>query len=232
MDLLQTIIDTLGSFFDTKLTIAQFAEASYETFIMVFVALLLGSLLGIPLGICLVTTRPSGLLANRHIYQIVNPLINIIRSLPFIILLVAIIPFTRLIVGTSFGIAAATVPLTIYIAPYIARLVENSLLDVDSGIIEAAQSMGATPMQIIWHFMLPEAFSSLILTLTTATIGLIGASAMAGAVGAGGIGDLAISYGYQRFDTTAVMVTVIILIITVQIVQSVGNYLARKARHE
>ncbi|WP_294962532.1 methionine ABC transporter permease [uncultured Gilliamella sp.] len=232
MEIFNNIINYLASSFSTNLTAIQFVEASYQTLIMVFFALIIGSSLGIPLGICLVTTRPSGLLENHKIYRILNPIINMVRSLPFIILLVAILPFTKLIVGASIGLAAAIVPLTIYVAPYIARLVENSLLDVDEGIIEAAESMGATPLQIIWHFMLPEAFSSLILTLTTATIGLINATAMAGAVGAGGIGDLAISYGYQRFDTTAVIVTVIILIITVQFVQSMGNYLARKARHE
>lgn len=232
MGTLNNIINYLSSCFATTLTAEQFIQASYETLIMVFFALVLGSLLGIPLGICLVTTRPSGLLENRKIYRIINPIINLLRSLPFIILLVAILPFTKLIVGSSIGTAAAIVPLTVYVAPYIARLVENSLLEVNSGIIEAAESMGATPLQIIWHFMLPEAFSSLILTLTTATIGLISATAMAGAVGAGGIGDLAISYGYQRFDTTVVIITVVILIITVQLVQSLGNYLARKARHE
>lgn len=232
MEIINTITTYLASYFSTQITALQFAQAYYETLIMVFFALLIGSLLGIPLGICLVTTRPSGLLESPRIYRMVNPIINTVRSLPFIILLVAIIPFTKLLVGSSIGLAAAIVPLTIYVAPYIARLVENSLLDVDSGIIEAAESMGATPLQIIWHFMLLEAFSSLILTLTTATIGLINATAMAGAIGAGGIGDLAISYGYQRFDTTAVIITVIILIITVQFVQSLGNYLARKARHE
>ncbi|MCX8726726.1 ABC transporter permease [Gilliamella sp. B2969] len=232
METLNNIINYLSSCFATTLTAEQFIQASYETLIMVFFALVLGSLLGIPLGICLVTTRPSGLLESRKIYRIINPIINLLRSLPFIILLVAILPFTKLIVGSSIGTAAAIVPLTVYVAPYIARLVENSLLEVNSGIIEAAESMGATPLQIIWHFMLPEAFSSLILTLTTATIGLISATAMAGAVGAGGIGDLAISYGYQRFDTTVVIITVVILIITVQLVQSLGNYLARKARHE
>lgn len=137
-----------------------------------------------------------------------------------------------MIVGSSIGTTAAIVPLTCYVAPYISRLVENSLLEVNSGIIEAAQSMGATPVQVIWYFILPEAFSSLILTLTTATIGLIGATAMAGAIGAGGIGDLAVSYGYQRFDTTVTYICVVILVIVIQIVQSLGNYLARKARHE
>ena len=133
-------------------------------------------------------------------------------------------------VGTSIGTSAAIVPLIVYIAPYIARLVENSLIEVDAGIVEAANAMGATPLQIIWHFLLREASSSLILNLTTATIGLIGATAMAGTVGGGGIGDLAISYGYERFDTVVIIVTVVILIVFVQIIQTLGNALALRVR--
>ncbi|WP_145601555.1 methionine ABC transporter permease, partial [Yersinia frederiksenii] len=165
-------------------------------------------------------------------YNILNPVINIIRSLPFIILMVAIIPLTRLIVNTTIGTPGAIVPLIIFIAPYIGRLVENSLLDVNPGILEAAKSMGATPLQAIGYFLLPEALSSLILALTTATIGLIGATAMAGTVGGGGIGDLAITYGYQRFDTFVTVTTAIVLIITVQLIQSLGNLFARKTRRE
>ncbi|WP_449598813.1 methionine ABC transporter permease [Niallia sp. Marseille-Q9988] len=214
----------------TNITLDQFLQAIIDTLYMVGYSLFIGSLIGIPLGILLVVTRSGGVLENKIIYSILNPLINIFRSLPFIILLVAIIPFTRLIVQTSIGTAAAIVPLIIYIAPYIGRLVENSLLEVNPGIIEAAQSMGATPLQIIWYFLLPEAVGSLILSITTATIGLIGATAMAGTVGGGGVGDLAIVYGYQRFDTVVMVVTVIVLIIMVQGIQSLGNFLARKAR--
>lgn len=232
MQFFTNILEYFKTNLSTTVTLDQFLQACYETFFMVFFALILGSLIGISLGVCLVTTRPGGLLENNRIYRIINPIINLVRSLPFIILLVAIVPFTKFIVGSSIGTTAAIVPLTFYVAPYIARLVENSLLEVNSGIIEAAESMGATPIQIIWYFILPEAFSSLILTLTTATIGLIGATAMAGAVGAGGIGDLAISYGYQRFDTTVTYICVIILVIVIQCVQSTGNFLARKARHE
>ncbi|WP_051318130.1 methionine ABC transporter permease [Cohnella thermotolerans] len=199
---------------------------------MVGFSLFFASLIGIPIGILLVVTRPGGILANKWVYGILNPVINVVRSLPFIILLVAIIPFTRLIVHTSVGTSAAIVPLILYIAPYIGRLVENSLLEVNPGILEAAEAMGATPFQVIWYFLLPEAFGSLILTMTTATIGLIGATAMAGTVGGGGIGDLAISYGYQRFDTFVILVTVAILVAFVQGIQSVGNRLARKARRE
>lgn len=232
MQFFTNILEYFKTNLSTTVTLDQFLQACYETFYMVFFALILGSLIGISLGVCLVTTRPGGLLENNRIYRIINPIINLVRSLPFIILLVAIVPFTKFIVGSSIGTTAAIVPLTFYVAPYIARLVENSLLEVNSGIIEVAESMGATPIQIIWYFILPEAFSSLILTLTTATIGLIGATAMAGAVGAGGIGDLAISYGYQRFDTTVTYICVIILVIVIQCVQSTGNFLARKARHE
>ncbi|MGN8646155.1 methionine ABC transporter permease [Gracilibacillus sp. HCP3S3_G5_1] len=218
--------------FETAITLDQFLQAGIDTLYMVGMSLLVGSLIGLPLGIALVVTRPGGIIESKIIYSILNPIINIVRSVPFIILLVAIIPFTRLIIGTSIGTNAAIVPLIIYIAPFIARLVENSLLEVNPGIIEAAESMGATPFQIIRYFLLPEAFGSLILSITTATIGLIGATAMAGTVGGGGVGDLAIVYGYQRFDTFAMISTVIILIIFVQVIQSSGNVLARKARKE
>ena len=216
----------------TTVTLDLFIQSMMETFYMVGFSLLIGSIIGIPLGILLVVTRPGGIIENKIFYKLMNPIVNILRSLPFIILLVAIIPFTRLIVQTSIGTAAAIVPLIIYIAPYIARLVENSILEVDEGIIEAAESMGSTPLQTIWYFLIPEALGSLILSITTATIGLLGATAMAGAVGGGGVGNLAISYGYQRFDSFIMIVTVIVLIIFVQIMQSLGNWLAAKVRRE
>lgn len=215
---------------DTSITLDQFIQAIIDTLYMVGMSLLVGTVIGSILGILIVVTRPGGVIETKWIYAILNPIINIVRSVPFIILLVAIIPFTRIIVGTSIGIGAAIVPLIIFISPFIARLVENSLLEVNPGIIEAAEAMGATPIQIIWYFVLPEAFSSLILSLTTATISLIGATAMAGTIGAGGVGDLAIVYGYQRYDTFAMVSTVIILIIFVQVIQSVGNTLARLIR--
>lgn len=217
---------------ETAITLDQFVQALHDTLVMVSISLVIGSLIGIPLGILLVVTRPGGLIKNRAFYNILNPVINIIRSLPFIILMVAIIPLTRLIMNTTIGTPGAIVPLIIFIAPYIGRLVENSLLDVNPGILEAAKSMGATPLQAIWYFLLPEALSSLILALTTATIGLIGATAMAGTVGGGGIGDLAITYGYQRFDTFVTVTTAIVLIITVQLIQSLGNLFASKIRRE
>lgn len=218
--------------FETAITVEQFVTAMKDTLIMVSVSLFLGSLLGVPLGIIMVITRPGGLVNHRFFYAVINPIINIIRSLPFIILLISIIPFTRFIVHTTIGTTGAIVPLIIFIAPYIARLVESSLLEINPGIIEAARSMGATPLQAIWHFLLPEALASLVLALTTATIGLIGATAMAGTVGGGGIGDLAITYGYQRFDTFATVSTALVLIVVVQGLQSLGNVISRRLRRE
>jgi len=218
--------------FNSTVTIEQFIQSMVDTFYMVGFSLLIGSLLGIPLGILLIIARPGGILENKILFNLINPVINAVRSLPFIILLVAIIPFTRLIVQTSIGTAAAIVPLIIYVTPFIARLVENSILEVNEGIIEAAKSMGATPLQTIIHFLIPEALGSLILSLTTASISLLSATAMAGAVGGGGIGDLAISYGYERFDSFIMLVTVVVLIVLVQLIQSLGNILAKRVRRE
>lgn len=214
----------------STITGAQIIKAIIETLQMVSISLLIGSLCGIPLGVLLVITKVGGIAQNKAIARVLNSITNTIRSLPFIILLVAIVPFTKLIVGTSIGTKAAIVPLIVYIIPYIARLVENSLLEVNQGIIEATQAMGATTYQIIRYFLLPEALGSLILSLTTAAIGLIGATAMAGTIGGGGIGDVAISYGYQRFNTGVIVLTVIILILFVQAIQTFGNQLARKVR--
>lgn len=216
--------------FGSSIESSQLMQALYETLYMVTVSLIIGGLIGIPLGILLVVTRKHGIWPNVVIHQILNPIINILRSIPFIILLIAIVPFTKLVAGTSIGTTAAIVPLTVYVAPYIARLVENSLLEVDDGIIEAAKAMGASPLQIIRHFLLPEALGSLVLAITTAIIGLIGSTAMAGAVGGGGIGDLALVYGYQRFDTLVIIITVVVLVIIVQIIQSLGNFISRIIR--
>ena len=213
-----------------QITLEQLLIGFSDTLYMVFFSLLFSAVIGLPLGILLVITRKGHILENQWVFNLLNPIINILRSIPFIILLVAIIPITRFIVGSAIGTNAAIVPLVFYAGPYIARLVENSLLEVDKGIIEAAQAMGATNWQIISRFLLPEGLSSLILTFTTATIGLVGASAMAGAVGAGGVGDLALTYGYQRFDTMTMIVTVAVLVIIVQLLQSSGNILARKIR--
>ena len=205
-------------------------NAIWETLYMVSVALVFGALLGIVLGVTLVVTRKGHILENKYIYNTLNPIVNIFRSIPFIILLVAIIPFTRLIVGTAIGTTAAIVPLVLHVGPYISRLIENSLLDVDHGIIEAAKAMGASSWQIITKFLIPEALPSLILSIATATIGLIGATAMAGAVGGGGLGDVAITYGYQRFDNMTIFVTVVLLVGLVQIIQTIGYKLEHKLR--
>lgn len=218
--------DTTGS----RVTPSMYVDSFGETLYMVGISLFIGALVGIPLALALVITRPGGLKPNKFVYGLLNVLVNIVRSLPFIILLVAISPFTRVIAGTAIGTTAALVPLTLYIAPFIARLIEQSLLEVAPGITEAADSMGATMWQTIRHFLLPEAKSSIILAITTATVGLISATAMAGTIGGGGVGDLAISYGYQQFDSVAMLTTVIILIIVVQAIQSLGNNLAQRAR--
>jgi D-methionine transport system permease protein len=213
-----------------EITADQLSTAFGDTLYMVAISLIFSGLIGLPLGILLVITRKGHILENKWVFNVLNPIINILRSVPFIILLVALIPFTRMIVGSAIGTNAAIVPLIFYAAPYIARLVENSLLEVDKGIIEAAQAMGATTWQIIYRFLIPEGLSSLILTFTTATIGLVGSTAMAGAVGAGGVGDLALAYGYQRFDTMTMIVTVAALVIIVQLLQSTGNFVSRKIR--
>ncbi len=225
--IVQWLTEVTTPFWKSALTIDQFVTALQETFQMVFFALLFGCIWGFIQGITLVVTRTGGILQNKAIYYAINPIVNALRSLPFIILLIAVIPLTKLLVGTSIGTWAAIVPLTIYVGPYLGRLIETSLLEVNEGIVESAQAMGASPWQIIFKFIIPEARSSLILNLTTGTISLIGATAMAGAVGAGGIGDLAISYGYQRFDTSVVILTVIVLLLLVQFVQSFGDWLAK-----
>ncbi len=199
-----------------------------QTIYMVGLSLLFGLIIAFPLAILLFVTRKGGIKQNLTIYNVVGTIINIIRSVPFIILIVYIMPITKAIVGTRVGSTAALVPLTAYIAPYLARLIETALLDVDGGIIEAAQSMGASTFQTIFKFVLPESKGGIVLGLTTGTVGLLGATAMAGAVGGGGVGDLALTYGYQRFNTPLMTSTVIILIIFVQVIQVVGLKLAKK----
>lgn len=205
-------------------------KAGWETLYMVGFSLIIGSIVGFFIAIVLWLTRKGGLKENPLLYTILNGFINIIRSTPFIILLVCVMPFTKIIVGTRIGTRAAIVPLVIYTAPFLARLLETSLLEVGGGIIEAAQSMGATTFQIIVHFVLPEAFASVILALTTGTIALIGATAMASYIGGGGIGNIALTYGYQTFNFPLMFTTVFILIAFVWIIQSLGNRLSQKRR--
>lgn len=222
----------MSDFLDASVPLSQYTQAFGDTLYMVCVALFIGSVIGIPVGVLLAITRKDGLRENRIVYVVLNTVVNIVRSVPFIILMVAIMPFTRLVVHTSIGTNAAIVPLVVYVIPYIGRLIESAILEVDSGIYEAAESLGAGTIETIRYFILPEAKGSMVLALTTATIGLIGATAMAGTIGGGGIGDLAISYGYQQFDIVVILVTVVILIVIVQLVQSFGNWYARKSRHE
>ena len=198
-----------------------------QTIYMVVVSMLVATLIGVPLGVLLHTTGKGQILENAALNKSVGAVVNAIRSIPFIILMVAIIPLTRLLVGTAIGTTAAMVPLVIAAVPFIGRQVETSLKEVPYGLVEAAESMGATPLQIIWHVLLPESRASIVAQLTTAIIGLVGESAMAGAIGGGGLGDLAIRYGYQRFRPDVMLATVVVLIVLVQLVQFAGNRLAK-----
>ncbi|AWJ92218.1 DL-methionine transporter permease subunit (plasmid) [Azospirillum baldaniorum] len=203
-------------------------KALLDTLYMVAVSGLLGTALGLPLGVLLAVTGRGELLQNLAFNRVAGVLVNMTRSTPFIILVVAIIPFTRLIAGTSIGTAAAIVPLTVAAVPFIARIVEGAVREVDRGLIEAAQSMGATPFQIIRKVLLPEAMPAIALGLTLSVVSLIGYSAMVGAVGGGGLGDLGIRYGYQRFLPEVMLAVVVVLIVLVQIVQSTGDWIARR----
>ncbi len=204
------------------------SKALGETVYMVVVSMIVATIIGVPLGVLLHTTSKGQILESPAVNRVVGAIVNAVRSIPFIILLVAIIPFTRLLVGTAIGTTAAMVPLVIAAIPFIGRQVETSLKEVPFGLVEAAQSMGATPAQIIWKVLLPESMSSIVAQLTTVIISLVGESAMAGAVGGGGLGDPAIRYGYQRFRPEIMLATVIILIVLVQLVQFVGNTLAKR----
>ena len=201
-------------------------KALGETVYMVIVSMIVASLIGIPLGVLLATTAKGQILECLPLCRAIGAVVNALRSIPFIILMVAIIPFTRFIVGTSIGTTAAMVPLVLAPIPFIGRQVETSLREVPAGLVEAALSMGATPLQIVRRVLLPEAMPSIVAQLTTVIIALVGESAMAGAIGGGGLGDLAIRYGYQRFRPDIMIATVIILIVLVQIVQFLGNRLA------
>ncbi len=204
------------------------SKALGETVYMVVVSMVLSTAVGVPLGVLLHTTAKGGILESPVLNKGIGAVVNAIRSIPFIILLVAIIPFTRLLVGTAIGTTAAMVPLVIAAIPFIGRQVETSLKEVPYGLVEAAESMGATPFQIIWKVLLPEAMPSIASQLTTVVISLVGESAMAGAVGGGGLGDLAIRYGYQRFRPEVMLATVILLIVLVQAVQFLGNRLVKR----
>lgn len=200
-----------------------------ETLYMLGVSAAIAAIVGIPLGILLVVTEKGGILSCPALNKPLAFAVNVIRSIPFIILMVAIIPFTRMVAGTSIGTTAAIVPLTIAAIPYTARMVETSIREIPSGLIEAAQSMGATPFQIIWKVFIPEALPAIIETMTVVIVTLIGSSAMAGTIGGGGLGDLAIRYGYQRFQADVMIATIVVLVIIVQAIQFIGSHLARRA---
>lgn len=205
-----------------------FLQGTIDTLIMTCVATILAYVIGIPLGILLVVTSPNGLRPNRIVSTIVGWIVNIGRSIPFIILLVALIPFTRFIVGTSLGVPGAVVPLVVTAAPFAARMVEQSLEETDSGLVEAAQSFGASTWQIVWKVYLKETLPSLVRGAAITFVTLFGYSAMAGTVGAGGLGDIAIRYGYQRFQTDVMIFAVLLCVVLVIVFQAIGDVTARK----
>ncbi|MBR4470409.1 MAG: ABC transporter permease [Erysipelotrichaceae bacterium] len=199
-----------------------------QTLLMVFCSTLFGYVFGLPLGVLLFVSDKDGIRPNRGLYRVLDFIVNIGRSIPFIILMILIIPFTRLIAGKSYGTIATIVPLTVSAIPFIGRMVESSLKEVDKGVIEAAQSMGASDLQIIWKVLLKEARPSLINGATICLGTIVGYSAMAGAIGGGGLGDIAIRYGYYRYEMDIMLVTVVIIVILVQLFQFVGNRLSKE----
>lgn len=209
----------------------QVLRSTIETIYMVFVSGTISVVIGLPLGIILLTTRRGGILENFFCQRGLSLIVNVIRAIPFIILLIALIPLTRLLVGTSIGTQAAIVPLTIGAIPFVARIVENVLSEVSPGLIEAGQAMGASAWQIIYKILIPEARAGIAQGVTVTWISLVGYSAMAGAVGGGGLGSLAINYGYQRFNFPILLVTIMVLIVLVYIIQHVGDWLARRFTH-
>jgi D-methionine transport system permease protein len=203
-------------------------QATLDTLTMVAVSAGLGTVLGLPMGVFLATSRSGELLPAPALNTALGALVNVTRSTPFIILVVAIIPFTRLVAGTSIGTTAAMVPLTLAAVPFIARIVEGAIREVDQGLVEAARAMGATPLTIMLKVLVPEALPGIVLGLTLAVVSLLGYSAMVGAVGGGGLGDLGIRYGYQRFMPEVMLIVVAVLVILVQAVQSLGDRLSRR----
>jgi D-methionine transport system permease protein len=208
--------------------IVMLAEGTVDTLYMTLMSTLFGYILGLPFGIILAVTDKEGIRPNAAVYKVLDFIANLIRSIPFLILLILVIPLTKAIVGKSYGSSATVVPLVIAAAPFIARMVESSLKEVDKGVIEAAQSMGAGTFTIIWKVLLAEARTSLLVGVTIAIGTILGYSAMAGVVGGGGLGDIAIRYGYYRYQTDIMIVTIIILVVLVQLLQGAGMLLSRK----
>ena len=218
------LIATYGMRFVNEVLVPAFAA----TMQMLIVSTILSSILGFLLAVVLVITNKGGMMENKAVYNVLSFMINVIRSFPFIILMILILPFTKMLVNTSIGVSAAIVPLTIAASAFTARLIENSLMEVDRELIEAMRSFGLTDAQVIFKVMLPEALPSIVSSTVLAMIAILGSTAVAGAVGAGGIGSVALTYGYQRFDQGVMIVTVLTLIVLVQIIQVVGNLIYRK----
>ncbi|SFU83274.1 methionine ABC transporter permease [Alicyclobacillus macrosporangiidus] len=206
-------------------------QATGATLYMVGVGTLLSTLIGLPIGILLVLFSPNHLLANRPVYQALSLIVNVLRSVPFIILMIALIPFTEWVMGTSIGTTAAIVPLVVGAAPFYARLAETALREVDPGVIEAAQAMGASTWQIVWWVLLPEARAGVLSGIVITAVALVSYSAMAGVIGGGGLGDLAVRYGYDRFQTDVMLVTIVVMMVLVQVMQGIGDWwVARLSR--
>jgi D-methionine transport system permease protein len=207
------------------------ATPTWETLYMVFFSTLFATLMGFPLGIVLVVSEKDGILENEYLYRVLDGIVNVLRSFPFIILMIVLFPLSRFVVGTTIGTTASIVPLAIAAAPFVARVVESALKEVDHGLVEAAVSMGSSPKEIILKVLVPEALPSLVLGETLTVINIIGYSAMAGAIGGGGLGDLAVRYGFHRFQTDVLIAAVIVIIVMVQAIQGAGNALSRRVSH-
>lgn len=206
-------------------------QGTLDTLYMTLVSTAVAYLIGIPLGVILVITRKDGICPAPKTNAILGTIVNIMRSIPFLILIIVLIPFTRLVAGTSIGATATIVPLIVGAAPFIARMVESSLLEVDAGVVEAAQAMGASPWQIVTKVLLKESIPSLVTGAAIALTTILGYSAMAGAVGGGGLGDIAIKYGYHRYQTDVLLLTLVVLVLLVQVIQALGNAVAKKIDH-
>ena len=209
-------------------TIMMLVEGTRDTLYMTLMSTLFGYVLGLPMGIILTVTDKDGIRPNAAVYKVLDVIVNILRSVPFLILLILVMPFTKAVVGKTYGSTATIVPLVIAAAPFIARMLESSLKEVDPGVIETAVSMGAGTGTVIWKVMLAEARTSLLVGVTIAIGTILGYSAMAGTVGGGGLGDIAIQYGYYRYETEIMIVTVVVLVVLVQILQSIGMMVSRK----
>ncbi|AUR52245.1 methionine ABC transporter permease [Aquella oligotrophica] len=222
---LAAINDILGT-----LDWSEINQATLDTLFMLGFAVLFSTIIGIPVGLLLFLTNKGGILQNRLVYSLLSFVVNVLRSIPFIILLIVMIPTTTFLVGTSLGAKGTIPPLVVGAFPFFARLVENSLKEIEKGIFHMAESCGATTWQIIWHILLPEIMPSLVASITVTAIALVSYTAMAGAVGGGGLGDLAIRYGYQRFETEVMITTVVLMVIMVQVIQFLGDFLVKVIR--